>query len=61
MDTRILTKVNQKFQTLKDTILTDIQNKTPEEIYDYIRKLEIKIEPSDLNKRKRTNNVVPID
>jgi hypothetical protein len=61
MDTRIVTKVNQKFQTLKDTMLKDIQHKTPEEIYEYIQQLEIKIEPADLNKRKRTNNVVPID
>ena len=58
---RIIQKVNSKCDAWKQQILNEIHHKTPDEIYHYIQSLEFKLDPSDLNKRKRTNNLVSMD
>ena len=60
-DKRITQKVNSKFDVFKQSILTGIQDKSPDEIYQYIQGLEFKLDPTDLNKRKRINNLVSMD
>jgi hypothetical protein len=58
---KIIQKVNTKFDAWKQQLLHEISTKSPDEIYQHIKSSELKLDPTDLNKRKRINNLVSMD